>query len=144
MRLWTDHKLLEHYRGYLIYICWTYPFIVPYLKGLHLTIDSWRANHDIDGWKLLSVELHAVLSYHQNGADHPPVSDQAPKFVTAVPQLMANIQALKQLFSSELPPKCPIRPSTTAVALYGFADASGSGFGSSLLIGNEVHSRHGQ
>lgn len=102
-----DHKL-EQYRGYLIYISQTHPFIVPYLKDLHLTIDSWRANRDIDGWKLSFIELQAALSHHQDGADYPPVPDHAPKFVTAVPQLLAEIQALKELFSSELPPKRPI------------------------------------
>ena len=36
-------KQLESYRGFLIYVCRTYPAINPYLKGLHLTLDSWRA-----------------------------------------------------------------------------------------------------
>jgi len=37
-----DQKTLESYRGYLVYISQTYPFITPFLKGIHLTLDSWR------------------------------------------------------------------------------------------------------
>jgi hypothetical protein len=29
-------------RGFLMYVVHTYPWINPYMKGLHLTIDSWR------------------------------------------------------------------------------------------------------
>jgi hypothetical protein len=29
-------------RGFLMYVVRTYPWINPYMKGLHLTIDSWR------------------------------------------------------------------------------------------------------
>jgi hypothetical protein len=35
-----DFKTLESYRGFLIYISRTYPSITPYLKGIHLTLDS--------------------------------------------------------------------------------------------------------
>jgi hypothetical protein len=38
------HKKLESIRGFLVYIARTYPTMVPYLKGIHLTLDSWRAN----------------------------------------------------------------------------------------------------
>ena len=31
-------RLLE-IRGFMNYVVWTYPWINPYLKGLHLTID---------------------------------------------------------------------------------------------------------
>jgi len=37
-----------------------------------------------------------------------------------------------------------VRPKRSSVALYGFADASGCGFGSTLLAKGRVHYRHGQ
>jgi hypothetical protein len=37
-----EHKTLERYQGYLIYICCTCPAINPYLKGIHLTLELWR------------------------------------------------------------------------------------------------------
>jgi hypothetical protein len=44
------HKPLESIRGFLIYVARTYSTLVPYLKGIHLTLDSWRANRGDDGW----------------------------------------------------------------------------------------------
>jgi hypothetical protein len=35
--------------------------IIPYPKGIHLTLDSWRPGQDSDGWKLTSLELQVVL-----------------------------------------------------------------------------------
>lgn len=39
-------------RGFLVYVGMTYPSIEPYMKGIHLTADSWRANRDKDGWRV--------------------------------------------------------------------------------------------
>jgi len=36
-----DCKTLERMRGCLVHLQWVYPAITPFLKGLHLTIDSW-------------------------------------------------------------------------------------------------------
>jgi hypothetical protein len=41
------HKQLLSDRGFLIYVARTYPTMVPYLKGLHLTIEHWRDNRDV-------------------------------------------------------------------------------------------------
>ncbi|KAI2495932.1 hypothetical protein MHU86_18586 [Fragilaria crotonensis] len=45
------HKQAERIRGFLIYVSRTYKAMVPYLKGLHLTLDFWRANRDEEGWR---------------------------------------------------------------------------------------------
>jgi hypothetical protein len=37
-----NQKQLERDHGYLIYADQTYPAIVPYLKRIHPTFDSWR------------------------------------------------------------------------------------------------------
>jgi hypothetical protein len=44
------HKTAESFRGFLVYVAHTYTAMVPYLKGIHLSLDSWRANRDEDGW----------------------------------------------------------------------------------------------
>jgi hypothetical protein len=44
-----DFKPLERKRGFLIYVTRTYPAMVPYLKGIHQTLDIWRTNQDSDG-----------------------------------------------------------------------------------------------
>ena len=37
-----SHKELLSDRGFLVYITRTYPAMIPYLKGFHLTIEMWR------------------------------------------------------------------------------------------------------
>ena len=47
----VDRKQLERHRGFLIHICRTFTQLVPYLKGIHHTLESWRFGRDDDGWK---------------------------------------------------------------------------------------------
>ena len=47
-----SHKELMMDRGFLVYLTRTYPAMVPYLKGFHLTIETWRGGYDIKGWKV--------------------------------------------------------------------------------------------
>jgi hypothetical protein len=54
-----DFKTLEKNRGVLVYISRTYPALVPYLKGVHLTLDSWREWRKEDGWKMTLKEMRA-------------------------------------------------------------------------------------
>lgn len=49
-----DHKELLSDRGFLVYLTRSYPAMVPYLKGFHLTIEMWRGDRDEDGWPLKS------------------------------------------------------------------------------------------
>ena len=46
-----SHKELLSDRGFLVYIARTYPAMIPYLKGFHLTIEMWRGGRDREGWK---------------------------------------------------------------------------------------------
>jgi hypothetical protein len=64
--------------------------------------------------------------------------------VKAVPDLEPHLTALEELFAPAEPPKRSVHPSSTAVVLYGFGDASGHGFGSTLLKDLELSYRHGQ
>jgi hypothetical protein len=45
-----SHKQLLSNRGFLIYVANTYPAMIPYLKGIHLTIEYWRDDRDEMGW----------------------------------------------------------------------------------------------
>lgn len=38
-----DHKDLEQKRGFLVHLPMTFELMVPFLKGLHLILDSWQA-----------------------------------------------------------------------------------------------------
>jgi hypothetical protein len=54
---------LMQIRGFLLYVTRTYRYMTRHLKGLHLTIDSWRKGQYAEGWRTPGVELsvHAYL-----------------------------------------------------------------------------------
>ena len=54
-------RLLE-IRGFLIYVVRTYPWLNPYIKGLHLTVDSWRPGQEASGFKLRGEELERAMA----------------------------------------------------------------------------------
>ncbi len=43
--------------GFLIYVVWTYPWLNPYIKRLHLTRDSWRPGREESGFKMRGKAL---------------------------------------------------------------------------------------
>jgi hypothetical protein len=47
--------MAESYRGFLMDVSRTYSDMVPYLKGIHLMIDSWHPHWDEDDWKNTST-----------------------------------------------------------------------------------------
>jgi len=133
---------LECHRGFFIYLVRTYTTMVPYLKGIHLTLDSWRDNRDSEGWRLSPKELRFSLA---NKEDFAPEKEKgAPATVMAVPRLKKDIEALLELSVSMEPPLRLVRAKRSAMAIFGFGDASGSGFGSSLEIDGRIHYRHKQ
>jgi hypothetical protein len=116
-----EHKLLESYRGYLIYLCRTYPAINPYLKGIHLTLDSWCPWHKDDGWRMTLTEMRALLREKDEesmGGQFFAGSTKAPAMVKWVPRFPSDVVALVELFSSATPPRRRIRPTKTASAVY--------------------------
>lgn len=64
----------------------------------------------------------------QADQSHPPTT------VTAVPRLQWDLEALQNLFSAPHSPTRYVRATHIQVALYGFGDASGGGFGSSISL----------
>jgi hypothetical protein len=136
-------KLLESYRGFLIYLVRTYPSINPYLKGIHLTLDSWRPWRKDDGWRMTLAEIRMALLDNPD-FDGLRTGEKAPCRVKWVPRLPDDIHALLQLFASPTPPRRLMRLAASAVAIYQFGDASGAGFGSSLFLDGSIYYRHGQ
>ena len=47
-----NFKRLRSDRGFLVYVTQAYPAMKPYLKGFHLSLESWRQGRDDDGWKI--------------------------------------------------------------------------------------------
>jgi hypothetical protein len=139
------HKELESARGFLVYVARTYGAMVPYLKGLHLTLDSWRPDRDEDGWRYapndprwLEVEPPAKSQGVEDPIGEkgtkPRDPDDPPSGVKAVPRFAPDVEVLSRLTESREPPRVPVRPTVTATAWFCYGDASGQGFGFSLWI----------
>jgi hypothetical protein len=100
-----DHNALESDHGFLIYVSQTYPSMSPYLKGIHLTLDSWREERRDDGWKRSRNEmelLHRNSDIPERGAMR---EEGAPPFVEYVPRYEADVLALQALTDPQLTPK---------------------------------------
>lgn len=71
-----SHKDLLSDRGFLVYVSKTYPAMIPYLKGFHLTIEMWRGNRDQDGWKMKEIPAAAAYPLESIPEDEEWVVDQ--------------------------------------------------------------------
>jgi hypothetical protein len=138
------HRLLQ-IRGFLVYVSRAYPWMPPYLKGLHLTIDSWRPGRGKDGYKLKASELRdrpfifwrwETEEWIDLGQeDYEKVSGekaQAPELVRPVDRLRSDLLALSDLTQAEEPVLFKVRASSVLSVLYLVGDASGKGFGSAM------------
>ena len=43
-------KTTERLIGFVVYVSQTYTSLVPYLKGIYLSLNSWRSGRDEEGW----------------------------------------------------------------------------------------------
>jgi hypothetical protein len=156
-----NYKRLEQIRGFLCHISMTYPLVTPYLKGLNLTLAAYHPGIDESGWKMLNQEWSAYLheavesgklmgdkvqaleafgddsNLQESSPSRPPINVPVPpKRICPVPRLKGDTCALATLFSKMTPAQTLVRASRVYTILYVFADASGSGFGSTVL-GND-------
>jgi hypothetical protein len=140
-----DYKDLERARGFLGHLSMTYEILTPFLKGFHLTLASHLPYRDDDGWKMTEKAWDAYIQIRQeeNKISEEEAAElreplhyddiQTPKRIKPVPLLGANLRALRDLMSSDEPPKVTVRTLRVYQVMYGFGDASGSGFGSTML-----------
>lgn len=124
-------KTTERLVGFIVYVCQTYTALIPYLKGIYLTLNSWRNGRDKEGW--LTAEACLAARKGENQKDGNP-----PDWVKVISRLEIDIKALMKLTCYEAPPDIPIHASNPN-PVYIVSDASGSGFGTCLVIqGNDV------
>ena len=45
-----------------MHLAMAYPLIIPFSRGLYLTMNSWRPVQDQDGWKLSKRSYYAFLN----------------------------------------------------------------------------------
>jgi hypothetical protein len=141
-----NHKELLSDRGFLVYVTRTYPAMIPYMKGFHLTIEMWRGGRDAKGRKLkddASVGVEEVTSAEDNDmaglghkvrkrGDYKVKHGPDDGFTTPVPRFRDDLDALTKLTSFDLPPLRVVRPSQVVQVFYGFGDASGKQFGATI------------
>ena len=65
-----DFKEMEKRRGFLVHLMMTFKFITPFLKGWHLTLDSWRPCCDEEGYKMKYVHWKDLMFHSMKGLDH--------------------------------------------------------------------------
>jgi len=157
----ADHKELISDRGFLVYVTRTYPPMVPHLKGFHLSAEMWRGGRDSEGYKLkpspavsppsdssvdsLATEADdaAMLHHTRHSATSPmpraPENGRTP----IVPRLREDVDALRRLSDFDRPPLRVVRPSRAVHVFYGFGDASGKQFGSTLSSDYNCRARLG-
>jgi hypothetical protein len=109
--------------------------MVPYLKGLHLTIDGWRKDRDQDCWKIATAYTSKGSSLKENIS--PSYTDYPPT-VKPAPRLAKDLEALDHLTHSATPPIVIKQSKRIYIVKYGFGDASGGGFGSSIQTDQDV------
>lgn len=147
-----EYKLLEKMRGYFCHLAMTYPLLFPYLKGFHLLLSSHQKRRNEDGWKISELEWIAELEVKvEKGLltgderDNLLHEDQPipPKHVQAIPRFVSCLKALKEFFAVKVPPSITVRSLHYLLLIYGFVDASKSGFGATIDTGKNVTYRIG-
>lgn len=126
----------------------TYEVLVPFLKGFHLAyLASHLDKRDNDGWKLTDK---AWLSYlcGKNGevedsnlesSEYPDEAkptgspNEIPAFVKVSEHLKRDLIALGIFLEGEAPPVINDQSADVRIVRYGFGDASGTGFGSTII-----------
>ena len=130
-------RLLE-IRGFLNYVVRTYPWLNPYLKGLHLTIDGWREGREEGGWKATGPPSMASRRASEDelgrrSGGTPAKVDPGPEHVLPQPRLHRDVKCLMELTALADPPRHLFRVGALMAAFYVPGDASGSGFGSAVI-----------
>jgi hypothetical protein len=139
-------RLLEIW-GFLMYVVRTYTWLNPYMKGLHLTIDSWRSGRAEDGFRLTMKEKQALQCNldlacwrEEESTDFGPEEavvgaheeEEAPTYVRTVARLHQDVECLLELTSTLEPPKQLYRAERHS-AFFIIGDASGKGKGNAVV-----------
>ena len=130
-----NRKDLESKVGFLVHMSMTFPLMKPFLRGIYLTMNSWRPQRDWHGWKLSKKAFATFMSFMRRTGDYAEAEssqedDEAPVLVKAVPSLYEQVRALSYMFGSLEPTLRLIRATQVMEVCYFFGDASGEGFGS--------------
>ena len=103
-----------------MYAAQTHPALMPHMKGIYLTLNSWRPQRDEEGWK------NPNKRKRETKEDPLPSASvgilEPPEWTKEVPRLRSDIGELMELTLSVSPPQIPIQP-TNKEAVYVVGDA---------------------
>jgi hypothetical protein len=150
----VNYKQLETIRGFMCHIGQTFTIVMPFLKGFHLTLSSHLPGRNLEGWKLGDRTWRVYqqdrvdrgeLLQEEVDAEHAGADPdrEPPQRIKPVPRLYLDLVALSFFFSGDKPLEVSVRSKNVKVLLYGFGDASGRGFGSTVLTPHGVRYRTG-
>jgi hypothetical protein len=77
-----------------VYVSRTYGAMIPFLKGMHLTLDTWRPNWDEDGWQNTSTFKRKCKIEER---------EKPRRFVKMVPRLQQDIEVLVEFTEAKKP-----------------------------------------
>jgi hypothetical protein len=122
--------------GFLVYVRGTYAAMTPYLKGFFLTLYGWRADRDIEGWK-----MKGQLAAHQmeREGEQEVQDSEAPELIKAVSRLLDDVTAMLFLVEGDLPRKVQVRPSCSARVYVGFRDTAKARYGMAVADVSEAN-----
>ena len=113
-------KTTESISGFIVYAAQTHPALMPHMKGIYLTLNSWRPQQDEEGWK------NPNKRKRETKEDPLPSASvgilEPPEWTKEVPRLRSDIGELMELTLSVSPPQIPIQP-TNKEAVYVVGDA---------------------
>ena len=132
-----DRKELENDRRFLVHLSMVYPAIVPYLKGFHFTLETWRPNRDSNGGKISATGWVRVQNHFLEKGEQPPSLSleyaDAPATVKIDPIFLNDLKVLKSLMEDSTPPLRVVRSKKHRSVAVTFVDASGGGKGVSTI-----------
>lgn len=171
-RVDLDFKKLQSDRGFLVYVTQAFPGMKPYLKGFHLSLESWREGRNSEGWKARPVGMEAGAVEMEAGAEVQSEAEDgfsemdAMKMnlvlqadaeldagernrgpsggvTRAVPRFRSDLEALIALSAGRAPAIRKVRSGKCRMMVYGFVDASAAGFGATIERPEGLYGRFG-
>ena len=137
-----NRKDLERSTGFMNHLAMTFEDVIPFLKGLYLTLNSWRPGRDQDDWKMSAKKWKIFLGSQRDvdskgdqgedaslGMGDDP---EAPISVRGSTRLTSDVGALWEIMSPDIVPRVSIRARSIVSVVYGFGDASGTGLGATF------------
>jgi hypothetical protein len=157
-----DFKKLRLDRRFMVYVTQAYPSLKPYLKGFHLSLETWRGDRDHEGWRVKDgnqcttnpdvpcagveggmEDIKNLLLTQDDWEDGQVQDGSESGLTTADPRFWEDLEAILQLCEEDQPLVRRVRSSSKVTAYYGFGDASSGGFGATVERPGGIHGRFG-